>query len=399
MINTKLFLSFTFFLFLSLNIYAQTSYENGYYINNEGRKVECLILNKDWKNNPTQFQLKTSLDSTVKRLSINDVQEFGIYRKKKYKRFTVLIDKSSDNLGYLSDKRKTEFQKDTLFLNELIQGKASLYIYRKNNLTRFFYTSDTIQAEQLIYKLYQLKGQKTVRTNNHFRYQLKYNLKCTSELENLTDNISYKEKELLKFFIAYNTCKKDSFEIINQSKKRDLFNLNICPGIQYSSLDISFIHSDIYDVKFDNEIGIRLGIEAEFILPFNNNTWSINVEPTYQYYNSEKQISTQTVKVKSQSIDIPIGIRHYFFLTPNSTLFATGMVSFNFPFQSQVMWETYPSQELYLSNNLALGIGYQYKKKLGFEIRYGFKRNILTRYFYWESSYTTLSMIARYTLF
>ena len=46
-------------IFIStFNSYAQTSFEKGYFINNEGQKTDCLIKNIDWKDNPTEIKFK-----------------------------------------------------------------------------------------------------------------------------------------------------------------------------------------------------------------------------------------------------------------------------------------------------------------------------------------------------
>ena len=48
-----------------------------------------------------------------------------------------------------------------------------------------------------------------------------------------------------------------------------------------------------------------MGIEAEFVLPFNNNNkWSIIAEPTYQYFKADKEVFTSTIlgeKVSNKS--------------------------------------------------------------------------------------------------
>lgn len=41
---------------LSLNCYSQISFQKGYYIDNTNQKINCLIKNIDWKNNPTEFE-------------------------------------------------------------------------------------------------------------------------------------------------------------------------------------------------------------------------------------------------------------------------------------------------------------------------------------------------------
>jgi hypothetical protein len=54
---------------LSVNCYAQISFEKGYYINNEEQRVECEIKNLDWKNNPKEFQFRVSEGTEQKTYS------------------------------------------------------------------------------------------------------------------------------------------------------------------------------------------------------------------------------------------------------------------------------------------------------------------------------------------
>ena len=51
---------FLVFPILATNCCAQISFEKGYYIDNSNQKVDCLIKNVDWKNNPTSFEYKLS---------------------------------------------------------------------------------------------------------------------------------------------------------------------------------------------------------------------------------------------------------------------------------------------------------------------------------------------------
>ena len=42
---------------LTVNVYSQISLEEGYYIDNSNQKINCLIKNLDWKNNPTHLNI------------------------------------------------------------------------------------------------------------------------------------------------------------------------------------------------------------------------------------------------------------------------------------------------------------------------------------------------------
>ena len=91
-----------FILTISLNSYAQTSFEKGYFIDNVGKKVDCLIKNIDSRSNPSQFNYKLSDASEVKTGYMENIQEFGISDSHKYKRFTVDIDRSKDQFQHLT---------------------------------------------------------------------------------------------------------------------------------------------------------------------------------------------------------------------------------------------------------------------------------------------------------
>ena len=97
---------------ISFDCYSQTIYENGYFINNNDEKVECLIKNDDWKNNPTEIKLKYSENEEPKTETIESIKEFEIQGKVKYKRYKVNIDKSSNILTSLNQNRNPDFTEE-----------------------------------------------------------------------------------------------------------------------------------------------------------------------------------------------------------------------------------------------------------------------------------------------
>ncbi len=71
----KYFLLFSIFL-LSFKGYTQILFEEGYYVDNDGRRVDCLIKFLDWKNNPAGFDYKLTPEGEVRRAAIGDAKEF-----------------------------------------------------------------------------------------------------------------------------------------------------------------------------------------------------------------------------------------------------------------------------------------------------------------------------------
>ncbi|WP_271393944.1 porin family protein [Aequorivita sinensis] len=383
---------------LSFNCYSQISFEKGYYIDNSNQKTNCLIKNIDWKNNPTEFEYKLSENSESKKASIKLIKEFGIDNVSKYIRSNVNIDRSSEKFNQLSNHRKPIFKEEELFLKVLVEGKANLYLFEDGNLTRYFYNTEDTVIEQLVFKSYKTSNYK-IGKNNSFKNQLWNNLKCPDFKISKVENLDYQKNDLINFFVEYNECNGEKSIIYEKKQKKDLFNLSVRPGFNSSSLSIQNSVSSSRDTDFDNEFGFRFGIEVEFIMPFNANKWSLIIEPTYQYFKSEKEIRNQTVIADYKSIEIPVGIRHCFFLSENSKIFINGSYILDLSSNSIIDFSSDVDLEINTGNNLAFGMGYKYNDKYSLELRYQTSREILSDYIAWSSDYNTLSVIFGYSLF
>lgn len=382
---------------VSFTMYSQISFEKGYYIDNADRKIECLIKNVDWQNNPTEFEYKLLESSEVETTSIKSVKEFGIYEDSQYVRASVDIDRSSSVVRNLTRKKEPAFQTEELFLEVLINAKASLYIYDDENITRFFYSNDNSEIKQLIFKKYFVPGNR-IAENNRYKQQLWNDLSCSSITLSQVERLSYTKKKLVGHFIDYNECLNEAYTNFVKNEKRDLFNLNIRPGINSSSLSYKNINSPRFNADFENKITARFGLEAEFILPYNKNKWAIIVEPTYQYYKADKESELGTASVNYTSIEIPMGIRHYLFLNDNSKLFVNGSYVVDLEFDYTIEFEIARTREFKTRDNIALGMGYKYNDTYSVELRYYTTRQELQTNFV-TADYKTISVIFGYSLF
>ncbi len=391
---------------ITLNCYSQISFESGYFIDNNNKKTVCLIKNLDWNNNPSKFEYKLSENSKPEKITINKVKEFGIDNASKYIRSTILIDRSSESLNQMSFDKEPKFNEEVLLLKVLIEGKANLFLYQEGGLKRFFYNIDNSNIKQLIYKSYKTVDDR-IGKNNTFKNQLWNELKCTTFDIGKLKNLKYQKKELTDFFIDYNECVNQQYtNYNNNNSKIDFFNITIRPGINSSNLSVKnneFLSE--FQADFDNELTFRLGVEAEFILPFNKNKWAVMIEPTYQYYKSKTKVSTQNIEVDYKSIELPIGFRHYFFLNKNSKLFINASFVIDISLDSEFTFDSEEDLDLEgilkveSTNNLAFGFGYKHNDKYSLELRYQTSRNILNNYVYFDSDYNTFSIIFGYSIF
>lgn len=390
--------------------HAQIKFEKGYFINNSGQRNEVLIKNLDWKNNPTEFEFKTDEVSEVRKENIKNIQEFGIDHEQKYVRKTVMVDQSVEILDKISDKKEPELKEETVFLKYLVEGKANLFYYESRDIKKFFFNIDDSDVAPLVYKSYYLSSTQ-ISYNEDYKNQLRKSLNCGMDKTHI-EKVQYQANDLSKAFMNYNECTHTNTAVnYNQvNEKRDLFNLNVRPGINFSSFETvlsSYYNVDDEMTKFNREAAFRIGLEAEFLLPFNKNKWAIFAEPTFQYYKTEKESvvypgqffemkSTRTVDYKS--IEIPFGVRHYFFINDQSKIFVNIAYIFDLTLKSEIKYD-YQILEINSGNNMAFGIGYKYNDRFSAEFRAATNRNLLQNYNNFKSNYQTMSLILGYTLF
>jgi hypothetical protein len=380
---------------LSIHCGAQIKFESGYFITNDGKQTLCLIKNTDWKNNPKEFLYKVAEGYQPLTEKIGNVKEFCIFNSAKFRRFNVDIDRSSEEVGHLSETEAPEFKNEQLFLKVLIEGKATLYSYNASNLVRFFFSIDSMNLQQLIFKTY-INSDKAVAENNTFKIQLWNSLQCSTMNNETIEKLPYAAYELTRIMATYNSCQKSPYTIFK--KKKDFININIRPGVSAGSLHVD--NSILYaaNTEFGNKTSFRLGVEAEFILGFNKNKWAIAIEPVYQSYKSNVVTDARTNSIDYKSIESSWGVRHYFFLNASNKIFLGVHYIYDIPLSS-----TFNANGTTLiiksSGNGAFAVGYKYKSKCSVEFKYGLSRNLLRNYTLWSADYKMSSVVFSYTVF
>lgn len=388
---------------ISCQVYSQTTFEEGYFIKIDGEKVNCLIKNKDWEKNPSNFKFKTGPGAPTHTLSIDSVAEFAVVGKSKYEKHTVNIDESGTKLDELDNNRNPEYEEKTLFLKVLVDGNANLYSYNGDGKIKYFFKPENSDVvEQLIFKSF-LTNKNMILKNNLYRQQLKEKVNCEEIPFSTIQNLEYSKKDLVNYFTTYNQC-HDSPYIVYGNDKRDLFNLTLKTGINHSSLDIN--NDDVYynGIDIGSKTGFRLGVEAEYILPFNNNKWSVFIEPAYQYFKSSAtKVSIVTIgeeitaDVDYKSIEMVLGLKYTMYLNNNSRIFINPIFLYDLAFDSNIIIvrdDGLQLEDLTINSqayNIGLGLGYNFMDRYSLELRYH-RRDLLSKRVVWNGAYETINL-------
>jgi len=308
----------------------------------------------------------------------------------------------------MNSKRNPSFKKETLFLKMMVEGDADLFLYEEVGLIRFFYRLDNGIPEQLVYKRYKVpneqgdvsSGNNKIATNNYYQQQMTVNMQCGREMTSLYSKARYVKSDLGKAFNKFNECKGG--ELINYFAKgtKAKFGLNFRPGINFSSLKITQSSVPNFTPEFENRTNLRLGLEIEYFLPFNNNRWSIIFEPTYQYFRSESTtpgINGELHEVDYQSIEVPVGGRFSFNLGESSKLFINTVVIIDADLNSFFDFAGLNDFRIRTSATVGLGVGYKYLDRYSLELRTRNSRDLLGEFALWSAEYETFSIIFGYT--
>lgn len=421
--NMKNLLTIVFILCFSFSK-AQINFEKGYFISNSGIKTQCLIKNIDWKDNPNIFEYKINLNDTeIKTESIASVTEFGIDNRSKFKRYKVNIERSGNDLKDISDTKNPKWSEEVLFLKVLIEGNATLFFYSDKTIYKYFLETKSSPIEQLI-KIKYVSYEKNpgeayfddgIRENNHFRQQLYNNLKCDKISEKDFENIKYDKSSLMNIFEKYNSCMGSESSILFKEKtQKQIIAIKITPSVNLIS-PLKIIDPNPYyniNTSINGKAVFKIGAEFEYILPFNNNIWSFFINPAYQKYGVEKTYVkndgfgsqgvdvTYNVIVDYSSVEIPIGIRRYFFLKNTGKIFVNAAYINNSIGNSKININNgKKTLESGSSSNFAIGMGGNFKNKYSLELRFNSSKNLLRDYYQWKANYSSLGLILGYKLF
>lgn len=396
----------TILIIVSISCYGQNNYKKGYFIDNENIRTDCFIKNSDWLKNPLLFKYKLSEDGEILEGDIKNVKEFSIPNYFKFIRADVNIDISPSGLKNISADKNPIWQNKQLFLKVLVEGEATLYSYNGSKIDeRFFYSCKDSVINQLIFKEYIYDIDRTA-FNDTFRLQLKNNVHCSFASDIAIANMFYIKNDLIKYFIDYNTCIDSTYKVPERKHSKGEFNLALSAGLAYSSLSISNDVRTYVNTDFDKKFINSFSLELEYILPFNNGKWGVELSPAYQSYHSEKQDDFKHTIIDFESIDLALGIKHYLFLNDKAKFFVDCYINslLNYRIDSKIGYKVNTTNDFSYLNmtevyntNFIFGAGFEYKNFF-VELRYYTPQNLISRYASWNSRYEKISFNIGYKI-
>ncbi len=310
---------------------SQYSFDKGYYINNDGERKEGWIRRLDGVFNPKRIEFKESEEAQAIALLPVVVKEFGITGEAVFIGATVNLDRSSSDLNRASFSRNPEWSHEALFLKIVVRGAATLYEYREDGLTRYFFSVNDSPIEQLVYKVFYPKSDQ-IAYNKLYLVQLEQSLNCDKMPQKI--DVPYQLKPLTALFRKYNECMGVLVEVAEEKKEQANITINLRPGVNLSVATArAHVGAQVIGAYFSSKVTGRLGFELEIFPSFNNRNrrWSVFIEPNYRYYDDEFTKDGRTYTIKYTSVEAPVGIRRYFYFSDHMAVFLNAGLVFDYP--------------------------------------------------------------------
>lgn len=377
-------------LFSSTILNGQIHFEEGYLIDNSGKKIDCLIKNLNWKNNPSSIKYKLIGSDEIRSMGIEQLREFSIAGYSKYIRETVPIDLTSTVDTKLEPYKKPSFEDKTILLESLIVGSNSLYRYESGSEVRYFFKTPNTDFEQLIYSKY-LSARSEVKENSAYKFQLS-EIMCGEMDNSILQSIEYEFKDLVGFFQKLNECDDANYEVWNSSRRQPKkTSFYVSASARSSSLDFKSGGTFLRSLELKNMPGISAGFNAEVYLPFNKNKWSIFGGLLGRRLFNQGEV----VVVSYHTVELVAGLRHYFYLNEDSQIFVNPIYTYAFNIDAKLEHSTLTNFTFGTNQNFGLGAGYAFKRYQA-EVRYEHCRNLTGNFVRINSCFTSISFHFRY---
>ncbi|NUY81150.1 hypothetical protein HUK80_09615 [Flavobacterium sp. MAH-1] len=387
-----------FMCFIAFSAFSQIRFEPGYYIDNQNTKVNGFIKNHDWNQNPDVIEFRSDENSDTRMIPIDQMREFSVGNTV-FVKFTTSVDRSPTDIANLSDSKNPQWEKATAMLKVLVKSDLTLYEYTQGNTTRFFVSSPPHStAEQLIFKEYR-KDAATIGQNSAFRQQLSVLMASKNFPVSTFERLSYNERDLSELFIKYAGHEQKTTDK-NAKGTNGGLNLKIVAGVNFSKLDFKYRYFTTTEGEFEQKAVPVIGVEAEYMFAFNKNKWSVFLAPNFQSYEGKYETPDASATATYKFVEIPVGIRHHFYLTPKSRLFLNlGYAFGSLLSDSGIAYKTGSGTlnvEFRRTSSVFVGAGFA-MNRFGIELRYNSKRELINDP-YWSGDYSSYGLQLTYKI-
>lgn len=307
---------FIILLIFTNTLNAQDHLLEGYILTHEGETVHGYIdaFNLNVGTNSSVIKFRQQKNDSGKEYDPTSIQAYSVGGQV-YEGGFVDVELSPRDQNNLSIVPEFELKKQLVFLQTIVRGEKSLYVYKNNADNQFYIRNDSVY-ELLLYKKYignksvQGESRLVISENKNYLQQLDTYLTGCPEKKQEIASSKYNQKDLTRLFLLYYNCTKEEFRSFVPKRKNSL-RLGVMASYSFTSMDFNYTLSNVnidhvaqrpmaLGFNINGRVSPRVLIMGEFFLVrgYNHslpteyfNGPNYTVELKHLYYASSKKTS------------------------------------------------------------------------------------------------------------
>lgn len=308
-------LLFIFFLFVCVQLNAQSLFEEGHYKDFQEITHQGLISIYSVTDSKPYFFFKEKHRSSPDTVYKNTISEIRVSGFKFVRRDVEVLAVDADPIN------EENFTKKSLLLRVELEGEATLYSGPENSESIFYFSVPNQMTKQLLYSQY-LRYDGQIARNNEFRDQLTNIFSC-GEID--LSSLKYEKSQLMNIFTQYNECVNSKFETYEGIPPLSSKYLNVGIGFGLSPYFIQS-RSNILnrEIGYFSDITPYFEIDLEYLIPTLKNRIGFFITSGYlKFSDRDERIllgTSQEIDLHYQVIQSTFGVRGHWLINNNLKL-------------------------------------------------------------------------------
>lgn len=201
------------------SLFAQSHYQPGNIVTNNGDTLHGYIDNQQWRSNPQKIKFRKTAEGPATQIfGLQDLRYFSVDGEDAYLRAVVKEDMNPIETDYLNPTTKDSTLTDTVFLKILVVGKRVSLFGLTDSKNHFYISTMPDQYDELVYRIYLTQteeGTNRLEEVAGFRNQLSMYVEGKDSLSMMThlEKLTYAESPLTKMVVALNG--QDASRVVN----------------------------------------------------------------------------------------------------------------------------------------------------------------------------------------
>lgn len=379
-------------LLMTILCNAQTRQVPGYIIKENGTKLSVFFERANYNLTPDVVTYYKFIGGDLESFNTNEVQEFGYDDNSvRFKKFTVDVNKSSFKENEATPGKDPVLKKQTVLLEQLIDGAIDLYAYKTKRNTSYYAARDMQTPELLVYNVYANNSLKGVSKNTDYRRTLYENYGCDSFKTSIIADVDYDQSDLKNYILEVNECNGSPTSLFKEKSNYKPWSLTAGAMANFTSITADFISVDRSDATFDTAINFSPSLRIEYNLDPANNKLSLVGELSYAPYNetttyfsnaqSDFNRKEEQAELTYNTVGIALGPRYYLYAGEKLRFYGGVQLQYNIILESsELLFDRSSAVVEFFQPDFSFNVmaGIEFNKKVSAEIKYRLKNRFAT---------------------